>query len=155
MAVWEESAEWEAGANHRYMSPVFVFWVCVSLSYHVAAPLHRNCPTNYFNPLPHQRLVGPAMEAAKPAHSRMFFRFYDPCSLVFKPQSGRRLAPLSSGATKSSSSKTIMAINGVPGSMNAVELSRSKLPGATQISWGRTPVWTAPIYWLWSLHPFI
>ena len=46
----------------------------------------------------------------------------------------RRLVPLSSGATKNSSSKTTKALNGVPGSTNAVELSRSKPPGATQIS---------------------
>ena len=46
----------------------------------------------------------------------------------------RRLVPLSFGATKSSSSKTTKAFNGVLGSKNAVKLSRSKPPGATQIS---------------------
>ena len=45
-----------------------------------------------------------------------------------------RLVPLSYGATKSSSSKTSKAINGGLGSTNAVELSRSKLLGATQKS---------------------
>ena len=50
------------------------------------------------------------------------------------PILARRLAPLSSGATKSSSSKTTKVFNGVPGSKNAGELSRSKPPGATQIS---------------------
>ena len=62
--------------------------------------------------------------------------FYDPCYLVFEPDLvlTRRLVLLSSGATKSASSKTSMAINGVPGSMSAVEHSRSKPPGATQKS---------------------
>ena len=99
-------------------------------TFDVVPPLYRSGSTNYFNPLPYRRLVEPALEAAKPAHSRMFFA----CSLVFEPQSGRRLVPLSFGATKSSSSKTTKAFNGVLGSKNAVKLSRSKPPGATQIS---------------------
>ena len=51
------------------------------------------------------------------------------------PTLAHRLAPLSSGATRSSSSKTTKDLNGVPGSKNAVELSRSKPPGATQKSY--------------------
>ena len=38
---------------------------------YVAAPLHRGCYINNFH-TPYQRLVGPALEAPKPAHSRMF-----------------------------------------------------------------------------------
>ena len=44
-------------------------------THYVAALLHRDSSTNYFNPLPHQHLVGKALEAAKPAHSRMFFAY--------------------------------------------------------------------------------
>ena len=68
----------------------------------------------------------------------------------FDPILTHRLVPLSSGATKSLSSKMSKAINGVPGSTNVVEPSRSKPPGATQkLYGGRAPVFhlrTAPIY---------
>jgi len=46
----------------------------------------------------------------------------------------RRLVLLSSGAMKRPRSKTTKAINGVLGSTNAVELSKSKRHGVTQIS---------------------
>ena len=58
----------------------------ISLSaatYYVAAPSHCDCSTNYFNPLPHQRLVGAALEAAKPAHSRMLFFVFITLDLSF------------------------------------------------------------------------
>ena len=41
-------------------------------THYVAAPLHRGCYINSFH-IPHQRLVGPALEAPKPAHSRVSF----------------------------------------------------------------------------------
>ena len=63
-----------------------------------------------------------------------FFGGFYALALSFKPILACRLVPLSFGAMKSSSSKTTKATYGVPGSKNAVELSRSKQPGATQKS---------------------
>ena len=106
----------------------------LSTTTHYVVTLDRGC---YFCTLSHQCLVEPALEVAKPAHSRMPFFVFMAFAFSFRTPDlipACRLVPLSSGATKSSSSKTSKAINGVPGSTNAVELLRSKLPGATQKS---------------------
>jgi len=106
-------------------------------TYYVVASHHCGYCTNYFHTPPPQCLVGSALEAAKPACSRMFLCYMALALARFRtpdPILARRLVPLSSGATKSYSSKTTMDFNGVAGSTNAVELSRSRPPGATQIS---------------------
>ena len=60
-----------------------------AITHYVAAPLHRGCCTNHHTP--HQYLVGPALEAAKPAHSRMFLLFLWPLLSFSNPRSNLRL----------------------------------------------------------------